>query len=279
MKLKIILAGSPAVGKTSLIQRFVKNRFAANYKLTFDVDILTKDVELRNGKIVNLSIWDIGGQERFEFVRSTFYKGASGALLVFDLTREPTLLDSKKWLTEIRQFAGRNLPFVLIGNKADLMELRTVGENDARKFAESEGSIYIETSAKTGVNVNDAFFKLTNNIIGPKLNPLVEVKQISKEIKQQELTPNSGNNKIEVWDEFEDLLNFQVQKILISKPQEKGELRFLVIGNEEMQKPLLTKLFRVEDIEWPPKALSLLYNTLTYKMTLDSKDYLFDIGF
>ena len=166
-KLKVLLTGAAAVGKTSLVQRFIKNRFAANYKLTVGVDILTKDVEFRPGEFATLSIWDIGGQQRFEFIRSTFYKGAAGALLVFDLTREQTFTETRKWLTEIRQFAGENIPFVLIGNKADL--LADVGvvidNNEARSFAENEKSIYIQTSAKTGENVDQAFTELTRRII------------------------------------------------------------------------------------------------------------------
>ena len=166
-KLKVLLTGAAAVGKTSLVQRFIKNRFAANYKLTVGVDILTKDVEFKPGEIATLSIWDIGGQQRFEFIRSTFYKGAAGALLVFDLTREQTYTETRKWLTEIRQFAGENIPFVLIGNKLDLMEDVgvVIDRDEARKFAESEGSIYIETSAKTGEKVDEAFTELTRRII------------------------------------------------------------------------------------------------------------------
>ncbi|TFG24775.1 MAG: GTP-binding protein [Promethearchaeota archaeon] len=166
-KLKVLLTGAAAVGKTSLVQRFIKNRFAANYKLTVGVDILTKDVEFKPGEIATLSIWDIGGQQRFEFIRSTFYKGAAGALLVFDLTREQTYTETRKWLTEIRQFAGENIPFVLIGNKLDLMEDVgvVIDRDEARKFAENEGSIYIETSAKTGERVDEAFTELTRRII------------------------------------------------------------------------------------------------------------------
>ncbi len=165
-KLKIILIGRDLV-KRRLIQRFIKNRFAANYKLTVGVDILTKDVEFRQGEVATLSIWDIGGQQRFEFIRSTFYKGAAGALLVFDLTREQTYIETRKWLTEIRQFSNGNIPFVLIANKVDLLEDggEVIDREEARAFAEKEGSIYIETSTETGINVDDAFTELTRRII------------------------------------------------------------------------------------------------------------------
>ncbi|MHA1110280.1 MAG: Rab family GTPase [Promethearchaeota archaeon] len=166
-KLKVLLCGPAGVGKTSLIMRFIKSKFQTDYKLTVGVDILTKDVELENDNICTLSIWDIGGQERFSFIRSTFYKGAAGALLIFDLSRAATWDEIKNWRAEVKQFAG-DVPFVLIGNKLDL--LADVGEvidrDEARAYAESQGSVYIETSAKNNLNVAQAFNTLTKRIIG-----------------------------------------------------------------------------------------------------------------
>jgi small GTP-binding protein len=165
-KLKILLCGPAAVGKTSLIHRFIKSKFSVDYKLTVGVDILTKEVEYEPGKTATLSIWDIGGQERFSFIRTTFYKGASGVLLVFDLSRAATWDAIKNWRDEVTQFAG-NVPFVLIGNKVDLIP--EVGEvidrNECKRYAEEESSIYVETSAKTGINVDEAFTTLTKLII------------------------------------------------------------------------------------------------------------------
>ncbi len=163
----MLLTGAAAVGKTSLVHRFIKNKFKKNYQLTVGVDILAKDVEYKPGEIATLSIWDLGGQQRFEFIRSTFYQGAAGTLLVFDLAREKTYQAAKKWLTEIRQFTTEHIPFILIGNKADLIEDvgRVVDKEDAQKFAERENSIYIETSAKTGTQVEEAFTELTRRIV------------------------------------------------------------------------------------------------------------------
>lgn len=160
------MCGPAAVGKTSLIQRFIKSRFQSDYKLTVGVDILTKEVEYEAGKMATLSIWDIGGQERFSFIRTTFYKGASGVLLVFDLSRAATWDAIKNWRAEVKQFAG-DIPFVLIGNKVDL--IADVGEvvdrDECRRYAEEQNSIYIEASAKDGTNVDESFHELTRRII------------------------------------------------------------------------------------------------------------------
>jgi len=145
-KLKVILIGRDLV-KNRLIQRIIKNRFAANYKLTVGVDILTKDVEFELNEFATLSLWDIGSQQRFEFIRSTFYKGAAGIILFFDLTKEETFTEVQNWFTEIIQTTG-NRPFLLIGNFINLLkqENNVLFRREARGFANNEGGLYIETS-------------------------------------------------------------------------------------------------------------------------------------
>ncbi|NVM16977.1 MAG: hypothetical protein HWN80_04625 [Candidatus Lokiarchaeota archaeon] len=164
-KLKVILIGRDLV-KNRLIQRIIKNRFAANYKLTVGVDILTKDVEFDLNEFATLSIWDIGGQERFEFIRATFYKGAAGIILFFDLTKEETFMEVRTWFTEIVQNTGAR-PFLLIGNFANLLkqENNILFRNEIRGFAENEGGFYIETSPNEIDIVENAIYTLTRQII------------------------------------------------------------------------------------------------------------------
>lgn len=169
-KLKVLLTGAATVDKTSLIQKFIKNRFQTNYKLTVGVDILTKDVEFRQGETATLSIWDIGDQQRFKFIRSTFYKGSAGALLVFDLTLEQTYIEIRKWFTEIKKFTG-SIPFVLIGNNIHLHKLidKTIIQKEAREFARNEGGTYIETSPTSIDVIEGAVRKFTRSIIESRI--------------------------------------------------------------------------------------------------------------
>jgi small GTP-binding protein len=169
-KLKILLLGAAAVGKTSLVQRFIKNRFAANYKLTVGVDISSKDVEYKPGEITTLSIWDIGSQRRFEFIRSTFYKGAAGAILVFDLTQEKTYSIVRNWLSEFKHIVGETIPFVLIGNNADLVEdvVTVIDRQEVQKYAKNKGGFYTETSSKKGEHIDESFIELNRQIINSR---------------------------------------------------------------------------------------------------------------
>lgn len=166
LKLKIVLYRWNNIA-FEIIEKVVRNRFSPNYKLTTGVDILTKDVEFRPEEIVTLSIWDIGAQQRFDFARSTFFKGATGAILVFDLTKAESFEEVMEWLTEIRQFAGENIPFILIGNKADLIEDvgLVINRDEARSFAENEGGIYIEISTTSIDVLEKAINEFTRKII------------------------------------------------------------------------------------------------------------------
>ncbi len=164
-RFKILCIGPAAVGKTSLLHRFVQGKFSERYEYTMGVDYLSKELEFSPKNHATLTIFDLSGQERYKFLRNTFYKGASGALVVFDLTRADTFEKVKEWVAELKILAG-DVPFVLIGNKSDLLkDVGNVIDKDAvGKFVEENTSIYIETSAKTGDNVEEIFMELTRRM-------------------------------------------------------------------------------------------------------------------
>ncbi len=164
---KVIIIGPGAVGKTSLLHRFVDNKFSFRYKLTIGADFLSKIIEYKPGTTIKLQIWDIGGQDRYKFLRSSFFDGANGALIVFDLSRWHTFEELEDWLKDLHEYAGENIPFVLIGNKADLIEKsdELYERESAQVFAKKEKTYYVETSAKTGENVEEAFLNLTTRML------------------------------------------------------------------------------------------------------------------
>ena len=166
---KVIIIGPGAVGKTSLLHRFVENNFSFRYKLTIGADFLSKVIEgyPKPDTTCKLQIWDIGGQDRYKFLRSSFFDGANGALVVFDISRWHTYKELNDWISDLRDFAGKNIPFILIGNKADLIE--DINEEfdkiSAEDLAKRENSLFFSTSAKTGENVEEAFLNLTQRML------------------------------------------------------------------------------------------------------------------
>ena len=152
---KVLVIGPAAVGKSSLIRRLVENKFSLHYKFTIGVDFMSKVVEYETGNSAKLTMWDIGGQERFKVLRRNFYEGANGALVVFDLSRAQTFTKMKEWLSDLKQTLEVDIPILIIGNKIDL--IADVGEvtdrTEAQQFAKKENAMLIETSAKTGDKV------------------------------------------------------------------------------------------------------------------------------
>jgi small GTP-binding protein len=158
--LKIVLLGDPSVGKTSLVKRYVDNMFSNDYLMTIGSNILTKTVHIGDNRI-KLCIWDLGGQPLFKEVRETYCKGANGAILVFDLTRQSTLINLHGWAQTLWRLVGK-VPLVFVGNKADLKNIREISIEQILDFAHFSDAKYFETSAKTGEGVDDTFIYLTS---------------------------------------------------------------------------------------------------------------------
>ncbi|MFX1236648.1 MAG: Rab family GTPase [Promethearchaeota archaeon] len=162
---KIVVCGDAGVGKSSLILRYTTNAFSRSYLPTLGVNISEKSLETKDNNI-QLSIWDIAGQDRFFLMRRQFYQGADGAVLVFDLSRASTFSSLPTSYNDIRENLGTSekITGFIVGNKNDLKE-RNVSREEAEKFAREIGFGYIEASALTGNNVSEAFSKVANNLL------------------------------------------------------------------------------------------------------------------
>lgn len=160
------MLGDGAVGKTALTTRFTQDHFSADYKRTIGSDFAVKRLVLpERDSNVTLQVWDLAGQPRFEIVRQSFYRGARGALLVYDVTRRRTFLNLDRWRKEAYDNTGREIPVIVVANKVDLEDSRVVQTEMGEQYSESIGSIYVESSALTGENVEKAFEQLCKVMI------------------------------------------------------------------------------------------------------------------
>ncbi|MHA1696101.1 MAG: Rab family GTPase [Candidatus Helarchaeota archaeon] len=160
---KIVIIGEAAVGKTSLVKKFCEGSFLEGYKTTIGSDFYVKNFSIGDTNI-SLSLWDLAGEHRFKSVLPTFCKGSNGAVICFDLTRRKTYIRLTEWIEFLWEITGL-IPSVLVGNKADLADLRVVETDEAKEYAKQCGMDYFESSAKSGEGVEDIFKALAKKII------------------------------------------------------------------------------------------------------------------
>ncbi|PVV05445.1 hypothetical protein BB560_000035 [Smittium megazygosporum] len=150
---KVVLIGDSGVGKSNLLSRFTRNEFNLESKSTIGVEFATRGIEV-DGKTIRAQIWDTGN----------YYRGAVGALLVYDIAKHSTFDNATRWLSELRSYSDKNIVIMLVGNKSDLRHLRAVPTDDAKQFAAENGLFFIETSALDSSNVEQAFRQILTEI-------------------------------------------------------------------------------------------------------------------
>ena len=201
---KCIVVGDGGVGKTALAVRLCKGFFIEDYKMTIDVDFYVKTIEIDDLNI-KLQIWDTGGQERFNSIRSIYYRGARGAAIVFDLSNQESFEHIPRWIEEIKRETVGDIPILLIGNKSDLINSREVTSGDIYNITRQFKLLYMQTSAKTGAKVSKCFDVLTHLIMD--LSYLSSLKDTMKfKIEPQEKVEIKKDKEIETKIKIEQVL-------------------------------------------------------------------------
>jgi small GTP-binding protein len=191
---KIVVVGASGVGKTALVQQLIERSFNPQMQSTVGVQFSSWSVS--DGDVeVRLNIWDTAGQERFRSVSKAYFRGSAGALLVFALDDHVSFTDLDSWLNDLHQFASPNSVILLIGNKADLADGRQITEAQAAAFAQRHGLDYLETSAKNGDNVAEAFVRLSKTVTDKVKKGEIVASVQSKPDDEPELDPEGRRTR------------------------------------------------------------------------------------
>ena len=158
-KLKVVVVGDSGVGKTNIIKRFISNKFIANSKATVGVEFTNKSYRI-NDRVFKIEIWDTAGQERYKSITAAYYKGAKGALVVYDTTQKESYDNIDKWMLEIKDKGSKDMKIMIIGNKTDLINERKISTKEALEKAKIMNTPMMETSALNATNIKEAFFDL-----------------------------------------------------------------------------------------------------------------------
>jgi small GTP-binding protein len=190
---KIVVVGSSGVGKTSLVEHLISGSFHEETQPTIGVQFKTFSLTVDN-EAINLQIWDTAGQERFKAVSKAYFRNAIGGILVFDLTNRLSFDDLNSWINDLNTLCAPNAHIILVGNKTDLVDSREIVESEALAFAQRYNLAYLETSAKSGNNVAEAFARLATEIFRKISDGQITVAKpvLTKELKKEpteEITP------------------------------------------------------------------------------------------
>lgn len=163
MTVKIVLIGDSGVGKTNIMSKFLRNEFNEKSKATIGVEFGSKTFTLGENK-VQAQIWDTAGQEKYRAIANAYYRGAKGAIVVYDLTRKATFNSTDKWISDLKASGDKRMQFILVGNKCDLEENREVLREQGEEKAKAFKCAFMETSASSGHNIENAFQSLMDVI-------------------------------------------------------------------------------------------------------------------
>ena len=192
IEIKLLTLGDTSVGKSSFIIKFIDDKFSYNYIATMGLDFKQKIIELDNGELVKLRIFDTAGQERFKSISINFIKKADGILLLYDVTNRSSFESVNKWVESIREVGDEKISIILIGNKCDLEKERKISKEEGEAKSKEFNLPFFETSCKEGINIKEVFVKISEEIIkknGPNLGK--EGEKITKE-KAKKMNKKSG---------------------------------------------------------------------------------------
>jgi len=206
---KFIIIGDTGVGKSCLLLQFTDKRFQSVHDLTIGVEFGARLVQLKDSRApIKLQIWDTAGQESFRSITRSYYRGAAGALLVYDVTRRDTFVNVKRWLDEAKINSNSEMVITLVGNKCDLDSKRSVSTAEGEAFAKEHGLLFIETSAKTAAEVEQAFVMTSDRVLekvkAGKLDPSDEMSGIKEGMLRESqfarpLNTDNGSGKSGGW--------------------------------------------------------------------------------
>ena len=201
MMIKVILIGDSGVGKTNIMNKFLKNQFLEDSKATVGVEFGSK-LFIQQGHKIKAQIWDTAGQEKYKAITSAYYKGSKGALVIYDITQKETFANIEKWVNDLKCKGDPKITIIIIGNKNDLEEKRQISKEQGEEKAKSFGCAFLETSAFSGDNIEKAFEMMVKEIydkftsdIGGDDEEELDSNEKGEDLKLENVNPDNNEKK------------------------------------------------------------------------------------